>query len=565
MNRRKFVGKGTALSVALTLETKSRTDEAITKRAKEQIADHVSRVRPLEIAGNIAWWNANTIGRAEDFKKKEESQNRLDAELSRKDRYEPIRLLAQDLKAIEDPATRRSIELLNLTYLEKQVDPTILKGMVALSNRVEKAFNEFRPVVQEKVMTDNEVRGILKNSTDSNRRKLAWEGAKAVGKVLGPDLKKLVVLRNQAAKSLGFDNFHAMMLHLNEQKGPELIQLFDELDALTAKPFFAAKAEMDQALAKNCSIKTNELMPWHYHDPFFQESPAVLPADLDTPWQKADLLKICRDFYRGIGLPIERVLEKSDLYEKKGKSPHAFCTDINREGDVRVLANITPGDYWASTMLHELGHAVYSSLNIPAELPYVLRAEAHILTTEGTAMMFERLAKRSSFLKAMGIPLEDPKAFGQSASKSLRWRLLIFSRWCQVMLRFEKGMYENPGQDLNRFWWELVEKYQGLRRPPNRSEPDYASKIHIVTAPVYYHNYMMGELFASQVHHSICREVYPGKSPNEVDYVGSKAVGDFMRARVFAHGRMYGWAELIQKATGEKLSAKAFAMDFQES
>ena len=38
-----------------------------------------------------------------------------------------------------------------------------------------------------------------------------------------------------------------------------------------------------------------------------------------------------------------------------------------------------------------------------------------------------------------------------------------------------------------------------------------------------------------------------------------------MRARVFAHGRMYGWAELIQKATGEKLSAKAFAMDFQES
>ena len=177
MNRRKFVGKGTALSVALTLETKSRTDEAITKRAKEQISDHVSRVRPLEIAGNIAWWNANTIGRAEDFKKKEESQNRLDAELSRKDRYEPIRLLAQDLKAIEDPATRRSIELLNLTYLEKQVDPTILKGMVALSNRVEKAFNEFRPVVQEKVMTDNEVRGILKNSTDSNRRKLAWEGA----------------------------------------------------------------------------------------------------------------------------------------------------------------------------------------------------------------------------------------------------------------------------------------------------------------------------------------------------------------------------------------------------
>jgi peptidyl-dipeptidase A len=322
---------------------------------------------------------------------------------------------------------------------------------------------------------------------------------------------------------------------------------------------------MDQALAKNCGIKPDGLMPWHYHDPFFQESPSVLPADLDQPWKKADLLRICRDFYRGVGLPVERVLDKSDLYEKKGKSPHAFCTDINREGDVRVLANITPGDYWASTMLHELGHAVYSSLNIPAELPYVLRAEAHILTTEGIAMMFERLTKRPSFLQAMGIILEDPKAFGQSAAKSLRWRLLIFSRWCQVMLRFEKGMYENPDQDLNRLWWDLVERYQGLTRPEGRSEPDYASKIHIVSAPVYYHNYMMGELFASQVHHAICREVFAGKAPNEVDYVNSKGVGEFLKAKIFGPGRLLRWDDLIEKATGEKLSAKAFAIDFKEN
>ena len=31
-------------------------------------------------------------------------------------------------------------------------------------------------------------------------------------------------------------------------------------------------------------------MPWHYHDPFFQESPAVFAANLDAPYAKADLL-----------------------------------------------------------------------------------------------------------------------------------------------------------------------------------------------------------------------------------------------------------------------------------
>ena len=77
----------------------------------------------------------------------------------------------------------------------------------------------------------------------------------------------------------------------------------------------------------------------------------------------------------------------------------------------------------------------------------------------------------------------------------------------QVVLRFEKAMYEDPKQDLNKLWWDLVEKYQLIKRPEGRNAPDYASKIHIVSAPAYYHNYMMGQLFASQVHHAIAREV----------------------------------------------------------
>ncbi|MFM7338612.1 MAG: peptidase M3, partial [Bacteroidota bacterium] len=82
------------------------------------------------------------------------------------------------------------------------------------------------------------------------------------------------------------------------------------------------------------------------------------------------------------------------------------------------------------------------------------------MTTEGVAMMFERLTKRSSFLKAMGLSVEDAEKFDAAASMNLKHRLLIFSRWCQVMLRFEKAMYENPDQDLNSLWWSLVAKYQ---------------------------------------------------------------------------------------------------------
>jgi peptidyl-dipeptidase A len=132
------------------------------------------------------------------------------------------------------------------------------------------------------------------------------------------------------------------------------------------------------------------------------------------------------------------------------------------------------------------------------------------------------------------------------------------------MLRFEKGMYEDPDQDLNKLWWDLVEKYQRVKRPAGRNAPDYASKIHIVSAPVYYHNYMMGELFASQVHHAIARDVYHGADPNTVIYVGNTEVGAFMKKRVFEPGRTLSWNELTRHATGQPLNPKAFAADFHE-
>ncbi|MFO0847694.1 MAG: M2 family metallopeptidase [Gemmataceae bacterium] len=556
-DRRSFLIAGGAAVAGLLPNQAHAADEP-----EAFIRDHVGRLRPLEVASNKAWWDANTSGKDEDFKRKEEAQNKIDAALADKGMFARVKTLYDGRSKIADAKTARQVELLYLQYLEKQVDPEVLKQITAKANAVEQAFNVFRATVDGTELTDSQVRDTLKTSTDSARRKKVWEASKQVGAKVESELKELLGLRNKAATQLGFKNFHALQLFLNEQDGTELIALFDELDALTGDPFRAAKAEIDERLAKKFNVAVADLMPWHYSDPFFQESPAVFDADLDAPFRKADILKLCRDFYAGVGLPIDDVIARSDLYEKKGKSPHAFCTDIDREGDVRVLANIVPNEYWMGTMLHELGHAVYSSKNIPADVPYVLRGEAHILTTEGVAMQFERFSKSRPWLEKMGVAVENPAAFDTAAKKVQRNQLLVFSRWCQVMLRFEKGMYENPGQDLNKLWWSLVEKYQGLKTPPGRSAPDYGSKIHICSAPVYYHNYMMGQLFASQVHHALARDVF-GADPGSVLYIGDKRVGEWMRKKVFEPGRSLSWKKLTEFATGSPLTPKAFAADFK--
>ena len=531
--------------------------------ARRFIENYERVVRPLEIEAGRWNWTASITGTDDDFRKKEKVETELELKLADPKTF-------AELKAIHghpptDPLLRRQIEVLYLEYLPNQVDPELLKQMLAESNLVEKTFYVFRPVIDGRETTDNEVRRVLTTSTDSAKRRAAWEASKRVGRQVEPHLKRLVKLRNENARKLGFKNYHVMQLALNEQSQQQVLALFEELDALTRQPYRAAKAELDAALARNCGITPAELRPWHYHDPFFQEPPETPDAHFDAVYASLDIPRLCRDFYAGIGLPVDDVLARSDLYEKKGKCPHAFCSDIDRRGDVRVLTNIVANEQWLETLLHELGHSVYSSKNIPASVPYTLRCESHILTTEGIAMMFERFGDNTGWLKAMGVKISDPAAFRRVAVRRRRNQLLIFSRWCQVMFRFEMALYDNPEQDLNRVWWDLVEKYQEVRRPEGRNEPDYAAKIHIVTSPAYYHNYLMGELFASQVHHALAREVLHAADPATAVYVGNPAAGRFLKERVFVPGRTMDWRQLTRFATGEDLNPKAFAEDIQGS
>ncbi|QEG35624.1 M2 family metallopeptidase [Bythopirellula goksoeyrii] len=535
--------------------------EDTTAAAKDFLRHYETNVVPLEISLNRAWWDANTTGSDEAFAAKEALDKQMNELLSSKEKFQELESIK--VGSISDPQLARQIQILYLIYLNRQGDLTLLNRMSAKANEIEKKFNQFRATIGEKSYSDSEVRDVLLKSKDSSEREQVWKANKDVGGQVAVDLRELVRMRNEAAKELGFKNYHAMQLAINEQDQEEILALFDELDELTREPYARAKEQIDTALADQYGLLISDLQPWHYQDPFFQEPPAVYEVDLGGPFSDADILRVCREFYAGIQLPIEDVLENSDLYEKAKKSPHAFCTDIDREGDVRVLANIVPNEYWMSTMLHELGHSVYSSKYIPMSLPYLLRVNSHILTTEGVAMMFERFATDPAWLKAYGVDVDDPARYKAASQRMRRDKLLIFSRWCQVMLRFEMAMYEDPDQDLNQLWWDLVEKYQLVKRPADRKAPDFASKIHIVSAPCYYHNYMMGELFACQVHAAICRDLeLPGDPANAI-YTRVPRVGAFMQEKIFDPGATLPWNELTKHATGELLNAKAFAEEFQ--
>jgi len=214
------------------------------------------------------------------------------------------------------------------------------------------------------------------------------------------------------------------------------------------------------------------------------------------------------------------------------------------------------------TMLHELGHAVYDKFHDP-KLPYLLREPAHQFTTEGIAMFFGRLSRNPAWMQAMlNLSDEQESEINKLAEKYLQMKQLIFARWAMVMYNFEKEMYADPNQDLNALWWELVERFQMVKKPTHRNAPDWAAKIHVALYPVYYHNYLLGELFASQLHHHIVHKILKQESDADVSYVGAKDVGQYLRKNVFEPGSSLQWNRMIEKATGEPLSPGYFVEQF---
>ncbi len=527
------------------------------KELRDFIERHLRQVKPLSKQAALAYFNASVTGDKKEYDRAARLEMDLNTIYSDKKSFELLKKIA-NVGDAGNPFLKRQLDILYNQFLGKQIDPEKLEAMVRISNHAEQTFAAFRAKIDGEELTDNRIDEILRTETDSEKLEQVWKASKEVGGEVEDDVLQLVKLRNEAAVQLGFANFHEMQLLLAEQQPADIDKIFDDLERETRPAFAEVKREMDAHLSERYGIAQDRLMPWHYQNRFFQEPPEIYELDLNRYYSGKDIVETTREFFAGIGLPIDEMLQRSDLFEKPGKYQHAYCTDIDREGDVRVVCNIKPNHQWAGTMLHEFGHAVYDRYT-DYKLPWLLRGYAHVFTTEAVAMLFGRLAGDPQWMRSMNIISDnDLGKIEPVAAKRMRLQMLVFSRWVQVVYRFEKAMYANPDRDLNKLWWDLVEKYQLLRRPPQRNAPDWAAKIHLALYPVYYHNYLLGELFASQLYIHIKQHVLR-KSPS---FTGQPAVGEFLKNRIFEPGNRWPWPQLIRFATGEDLNPGYFARQF---
>ncbi len=516
------------------MDAQSRELQVVLKEEEQKHRTHLKAV-------GLASWDMNILGTDEAGKAYEAANNESDTTYSDPHTYERI---CEYLRGpIGDPVMRRQLEVLKPMYLASQGDRKLLQEIRAVETQVTQELGRFRASIDGKTYTENDITDTLKTSVDSDELEQAWIATKRCGPLIAPYVLRLARLRNAHAQNLGFRNYYEFALAIQDQTPQEILAFFDDLHTEGKELSASAKAQIDEHLTRRYGKEKKDLRPWHYQNAFFQEAPIVSDIDLDR-YYTSDAVEIVRKFFFGIGLPIDDILARSSLYEQEGKCQQAFASDMDREGDVRTLCNVRNNEYWTSVLLHEAGHGVYWT-HMDRQIPYLLRSDAHTFVTEAVAILFGDFSREPAFLQSVGANIDD--ATLKSLKTQHRLERLTFANWTQVMVRFEQALYENPEQDLNRKWWDLVRQYQGIEYA--RDEPDWATKTHIATSPVYYHNYQLGYALTDQL-----RDAMEKKGIRSL--VGNPELGAFLKSRLFDLGQRYRWDETVLKATGERLTPR---------
>jgi peptidyl-dipeptidase A len=521
----------------------------VTQSAESFVHDTVEAVRPLDKAYQLAEWEAAINGTPEANQHYQQAKAAWMRFWADRDRHAQAKRL-YDARAAKDPLLARQLKLVYLSAARNQQDDATIDELTRLEAEVTAQYVNFRGRVGGKELNDNEIEAILHKSKDSAEVREAWEASKQVGTQVAKSVRQLARVRNAAARAQGFRDHFQRSLTLDEIDENELLSLFADLEAATRKPYQELKHRIDGLRAANFGVDRADLRPWHYGDRFFQEVPPLGQVNLDGLFEGKDLVALATATYDGLGLEVRDIVARSDLYARPGKNQHAFCTHIDREGDIRTLNNLVPNKYWANTILHELGHGVYDKY-IDRDLPWMLRQPAHTLSTEAIAGLMGGLTSEPIWLsEILGLPKKEASQLSAPLRDHERAGRLIFTRWCLVMTYFELAMYTDPERDLDTLWWDLVERHQMVQRPEGRKQPDWAAKIHVATAPVYYQNYELGHLVAEQFADRLHRTAG--------GIVGEKKAGRWLLERVFKPGAKEDWATHVKTATGEPLNPEYF-------
>jgi peptidyl-dipeptidase A len=289
---------------------------------------------------------------------------------------------------------------------------------------------------------------------------------------------------------------------------------------------------------------------------------SILKARKVTP---VEMVRTGERFFTSIGFdPLPKTFWERSLFVKPRDREvvcHASAWYVDNMDDVRIKMCIDQTAEDFTVIHHELGHDFYAREYNRAQ-PMIFRDSANdgfheaLGDTVALSVTPEYLVKIGLLDKAPDASGDIPLLLRQALDK------IAFLPFSMVIDQWRWQVFNGQvaPDRYNAAWWDLRERYQGVRAPSVRGEEffDPGAKYH-VPANVPYARYFLSYVLQFQFHRALAKAAGCATPLHRCSIYGSEEAGKRLKS-VLAMGASRPWPEALEALTGERqLDANAIA------
>lgn len=430
-----------------------------------------------------------------------------------------------------------------------------------------------------------QMEAIMATSRDPALLKEIWVGWHQQSLKYKDSYAQFVALSNKGAQEMGFADTGSMW-RAQYDMPPAAFAAESERLWLQVKPLYDSlhmyvRLKLRQTYGKD-EVPKEGAIPAHLFGNMWSQSwenlyPLVKPQGQNASLDVGAVLKeknidakamtqLGEGFYTSLGM--EKLpatfWEKSMLTKPRDREVvcHASAWDLDNLTDVRIKMCITPTTEDFLTIHHELGHIYYDLAY--RKQPFLFKGGANGGFHEAIGDTVA-LSVTPAYLNKLGLLNEVPDAsqdIGVLLHRALEKVAFLPFGYLVDQWRWKVYSGEAKPQDYDKVWWELREKYQGVKRPAALEAYgfDAGAKYH-VPANSAYAQYFIAHILQFQIHRALCREAAYVGPLNRCSIFENKKAGEKYQA-MLAMGASRPWNEALKAVTGEEQMDATAILDY---
>jgi peptidyl-dipeptidase A len=427
-----------------------------------------------------------------------------------------------------------------------------------------------------------EITEILANDRNPARLREVWEGWHSIAPPMKQTYARFVELSNKGARELGFADTGAMWRSKYDMPpdafSRELDRLWGQLQPLYLSLHAYVRAKLRDRYGDQ--VPADGPIPAHLLGNLWAQDWSnvydvvgppggakaisltdVLRARKVTP---VEMARFGERFFTSLGFePLPSTFWERSLFVKPRDREvvcHASAWNVNSVDDLRFKMCIDQTEEDFTTIHHELGHNFYSRAY--AMQPPIFRDSANDGFHEAIGDTIA-LSVTPEYLGKVGLVGNAPP---ESADVGLLLRTalqrlaflpfgLVVDAW-----RWQVFSGQVPPDQYNRVWWELRERYQGVRPASARGEEyfDPGAKYHI-PANTPYARYFLASVLQFQFHRALTKAAGCTAPLHRCSIYGNGEAGKRLKATL-EMGASRPWPDALEALTGQReMDASAMA------